>query len=190
MAALDGVRLEIRNQRDRFDAIVDSLLGQPPTPSEDPTRTTLRVLDLELSHPQQRMKLSCPIKSTPTNSATFSLWGSESRFGWSACWFPGGITPSSGRLDHHGVVAPVQPDAQYIGVMLLRIRKEAAKDIEILALRHQPAVLRRHVHRPALKTRRSNPADLGFFVGLRGASVPRATPSPSGRGGPWSTGAP
>jgi putative transposase len=38
-----------------------------------------------------------------------------------------------------------------LGVMLLRIRGDAAKDIEIMVLRHQLTVLRRQVNRPALE---------------------------------------
>jgi hypothetical protein len=68
---------------------------------------------------------------------------------------------ASDKLDRHGVVAAVQPDADTLDVMLLRIRGDAAKDIEILVLRHQLAVLRRQVNRPALE-----PADPVLLAAL------------------------
>jgi hypothetical protein len=45
-----------------------------------------------------------------------------------------------------------------LGVMLLRIRGDGTKDIEIMVLRHQLAVLRRQVNRPALEPARSWPS--------------------------------
>jgi putative transposase len=55
-----------------------------------------------------------------------------------------------------------------LGVMLLRIRGDAAKDIEILVLRHQLTVLRRQVNRPALE-----PADRVLLAALS-RLLPRA----------------
>jgi hypothetical protein len=55
-----------------------------------------------------------------------------------------------------------------LGVMLLRIRGDAAKDIEIMVLRHQLAVLHRQVNRPALE-----PADRVLLAALS-RLLPRA----------------
>jgi len=55
-----------------------------------------------------------------------------------------------------------------LAVMLLRLHGDAVKDVEILVLRHQLAVLRRQVHRPALQ-----PADRVLFAALS-RMLPRA----------------
>lgn len=55
-----------------------------------------------------------------------------------------------------------------LGVMLLRIRGDAAKNIEIMVLRHQLMVLRRQVNRPALE-----PADRVLLAALS-RLLPRA----------------
>ena len=55
-----------------------------------------------------------------------------------------------------------------LGVMLLRVRGDTAKDIEIVVLRHQLAVLRRQVSRPVLQ-----PADRVLLAALS-RMLPRA----------------
>ena len=66
-----------------------------------------------------------------------------------------------GSVDAHGVVVVVQPDAQHPRRAAAPVRGDAAKDVEILVLRHQLAVLRRQIERPALE-----PADRVLLAAL------------------------
>jgi hypothetical protein len=69
-----------------------------------------------------------------------------------------------------------------LGVMLLRIRSDAAKDIEILVLRHQLAVLRRQVNLTAPQAPRMN-AIMERWVGSIRRELPDrnliTTPAPA-----------
>jgi hypothetical protein len=53
------------------------------------------------------------------------------------------------------------PTRNTLGVMVLRIPGDAAKDIELVLPRHQLAVLRRQINRPALE-----PADRVLITAL------------------------
>lgn len=50
-----------------------------------------------------------------------------------------------------------------VELMVLRIRGDTAKDVELLVLRHQVAVLRRQVHRWSQHTNRSATVMSGEF---------------------------
>ena len=90
-----------------------------------------------------------------------SLWGSRIPVWCLTCKFLSGIMLWLGSVDAMVWSLLYSLTRNTLGELLLRVRGDAAKEVEILVLRHQLAVLRRQIERPALE-----PADRVLLAAL------------------------
>jgi hypothetical protein len=95
--------------------------------------------------------------------------GLKTRFGPLTCRFAGDDGWSVGRLVIVIWSLLYALTCRAMQLMTLRLRGDAAKDVELLVLRHEVAVLRRHFSRPRLR-----PADRVFLAALS-RILPRET---------------
>ena len=79
------------------------------------------------------------------------LWGLRTVSGPLTCGFEGGDGRPVGRLVIVIWSLLYTLTLRAMQLMTLRLRRDAAKDVELLVLRHQLAVLRRQVNRPRLR---------------------------------------